>query len=1395
MSKEAGYNVISNAVRNLLFRHLHRKRISPSGRNGSDNEGRRAAGANRPLLRLPLLFLAGLLACGPACWAGIAAYQLDGGTSVPASIGYWLSGNATSVTIDIIDATTSAVVYTFPTITGANASKGFHEHVVTWNGQANSGGTVPLGSYKVKSSVVAPGSGSVTNRMVPIWESVKADGTSNGWRIYGIALNNNPNSRFYGRVYVGNYQNDDGKTKAVWELDPDGNIDTARTLPIPAGGFGTSAPWGLCVDADDHVYVSNRSNDGAGPGVWRYSWDPNANQWVCGPRIQTMWNDRYLSCSSESGDALKLIDSYADPTGSPCISRLYAATGDPPGSFTQVGGDKTGVGPLPPYAAYISDRFYQAAIDANGTVLMSGVNLTSGDPNPAKGTLTQWNMAGGPVNDPTTGKNRNANLTQISGVALTPDGQTLWLARPVGPDGGSPSPCADPDDGSSGLAADKCIYKLPKSEAMTAVAYPTPSPNLTKYGLQTAYTGGGMKMPRFIAADGSRNLAIAGTDHFVDSYASFFGLYAQPTGATPTNEVRIGRNTITWGGDYSPEFVSALAAPNPVACGGSVVVSVTARDQDSVPGGENDSDSCVLFCPDLGIGEPGQPESGADMNLLSGPDAQKQNTYSHTIPVPANAPTGPVTAGIYLYDVHSSVERGCGAVTITVTGGVITGVITEGSTGSPAAQVTIRATKGSFYREAITDSAGAYTINVTPDTGYTVAPLTNTCANTIPTEYNLQSDWPNDPGSTDWPKTVNVTLGGSATVNGRVWPLAITQATYDWSAHAYRTGGRTVCVTGTVLRQAADSTVAPNRKGYNGYHFIADMLGGAYHDTQQAVKVKVFSKGSECKRGDKVVVVGTFSPPANYSAGVITLTASPIVLSGNNALPAPRDATAFTDATLYGNVIGGWYVMKNKTVTRVGSQEFYVQVPNSAGSPPTVEFRIDLDTASTTGLAMPTVGQVMDIYGVLDELAAWNTLRALRPGEPGDAGLQGLAPDIPTAKTRADNTDVGLLGAQVTRVAGGIPDDIAYIQQPDRTSALRIHCPGMAPDVGPGDLVVVQGKMATTPQGERFIEATTFNRVTLDASKRPIDAIGMNNRDAASAKALGLYIKTWGKVTEVETDYFTISDGSPVPIEALCGPLEKPELDEVVRVRGIASRDASGPVLLVRNERVEWAYGSETYQPLPLPGAYKYPRDFLVIGPFADANSVPPAPPGNPIPAQTYRLDRDFIRDATAGAYGELDMMSHPPSPGGTVGTKTWQRSQSVGDNASFTTVFPTASTYCTFYAHIWLYSPIEQWVAMRVGSDDSVKVILSGVEVWRNLVNNPGASPPTTGRVETQGEDLSGGVTIYPGFNSLLFKVEQGTGAAGVDCQFVSPYAPGAPGWGGATPYPGLGYLLSYTE
>lgn len=1327
----------------------------------------RIPAARRALAALAVVATA--LACASTGWAGVAAYQLDGGTSCPAHISYWLSGDATSVTIDVIDAVTGAVVYTFPTITGPGASKGFHSGELTWSGEANGGGTAPSGNYKLRATVVAPGSGANTTKMAPIWESVAPDGTSNGWRIYGIAMNNNPDSPFYGRIYVGNYQNDGGRTKAVWELNPDGTV--IGTLPTTDGVsdpiFGPSGPWGLCVDWDGDVYVSNRSaasSGGAGPGVWRYHWSGSA--WTISPQIFGTSNDRYLGCSMQSGANLKLIDTFYQTIASPGLCRLYAATGDPPASFAKVGGDKS-----------ISDLFMQPAIDTDGTVYVAGINQVHNTQTPAIGALTKWNMAG-------TMLGRNANLTQCTGCCLTPDGQTLWLARPVGPAGGSPSNFEDPNDTSPGAQADKCFYKLPKSEAMTAVAYPTPSPNLRKYGLQTSFiTTTGMNMPRFIVADGSSNLLVASVDSHIESRGLFFGLYKEPTGTTPTTEVRVGRNTIVWTNDLSPEYLSGSVVPSPVACGGSVVVTVTARDENSVPGGENDIASCTLYCPELGIGNPGDPESAVAMTLVSGPDDQKRNVYSIAIPIAPDAPTGAFVADVTIKDVHPNVQSSHGACTITVTGGFITGVVTEGWTGLPAQGVTVRATSASFYREDVTDSNGIYTIDVTPGLAYSVAPVTNSYGNTVPTEYNLQSDWPNIPGTSDWPQYAYVTQGAYSTASGRVWPLAITQATYDWNTRSYRAGGRTVCVMGTVLRQAADSTTAPNQKGYDGYYWLADMLGGAGHDTQQAVKVNVFAKGSECRRGDKVVVVGTYNPPPNYLQGVVTPVSAPVVLSHNNPIPAPRDATSFSSSMLYSDVIGGWYVLPNKTVARVGTnEEFYVQVPDA---PPTVEFRIDLDTIASTGIGYPTLGRTLDIYGILDEMAPWNQLRAIRPGEPGDAGIRWEVSDIPAAKAKPDNTDVGLVGARVTAVAGGgVPAEIAYIEEPSRASGLRIHCAGLPADVGPGDLIAVQGKMATTAYGERYIEATVFNRLPSGASARPIDAIGMGNRDVTTSNALGLFVKTWGRVVDRGADYFMITDGYHTPLKVFCGSLAKPEQGWVVRVRGIVSRDASGPVLLMRGEQLDWTYGEADYQPLPFAGAYKYARDFLVLGPFADANSVP----GDPVAARTYRLDHDFIYAATEGEFDETSIAALKPSLGKSVGGHTWQRSQSVGDNASFTAVFGTGNTHCTFYAHIWVWSPTDQTVAMRVGSEDSVKVWVNGVEVWRNLVSNP----PASGRSEIQGQDLIPEVSLRAGLNSVLFKVEQDTGTSGVDCQFIPTYAPGSPGWGGAAPLLGLGYVLN---
>ena len=484
--------------------------------------------------------------------------------------------------------------------------------------------------------------------------------------------------------------------------------------------------------------------------------------------------------------------------------------------------------------------------------------------------------------------------------------------------------------------------------------------------------------------------------------------------------------------------------------------------------------------------------------------------------------------------------------------------------------------------------------------------------------------------------------------------------------------------------------------------------------------------------------------------------------------------------------------MTGKTVTRVGTNgEFYVQVPDTS---PTSEFRIDMNTMASTGIGYPTVGQVVDIYGVLDEMAEWNTLRAIRPGQPGDAGMSYLVSDTSSAKALADGSEVSLSNAQVTVVAGGgVPNDTAYIEEPNRTNGLRIFYRGLPPDIGTGDRAFVYGKMATSAFGERQIEASVFRRVYSNASARPIDAMGMNNRDAARSNALGLFIKTWGKVINAGDDYFTITDGSPAPIKVMCGSLSKPDIGKVVRVRGVVSKDASGPILLMRNEQVDWAYGDADYHPLPFAGAYKYARDFLVLGPFADENSVTVAE--DPITSETYRLDHDFIADATGGLLNENAMTNLMPSLGGSVGSYTWQRSQCVGDNADFVSVFTTNNTDCTFYAHIWVYSPIDQIVAMRVGSDDSVKVMVNGIEFWRNLVNDQSVSPPTAGRSETQGEDAVPYIILNMGFNSVLFKVEQGSVYAGVDCQFVNASNIGMPGWGGATPLEGLGYVLGFSQ
>jgi|GEM_PF-1515576 len=404
-----------------------------------------------------------------------------------------------------------------------------------------------------------------------------------------------------------------------------------------------------------------------------------------------------------------------------------------------------------------------------------------------------------------------------------------------------------------------------------------------------------------------------------------------------------------------------------------------------------------------------------------------------------------------------------------------------------------------------------------------------------------------------------------------------------------------------------------------------------------------------------------------------------------------------------------------------------------------------------------------------------------------DATLPALPPTIGSARQIPDGAGAKVDSAIITAVPGaGVPANNIFIESTDRSAGIRVDVSGISgldmTKIGFGDKVSVSGKVWTNADGEKYIAAAILNRAADGAGcDVPIEPVGINNRDAEAASAQGLFVKTWGKVSATDSSSFTISDGSAVPIKVLCGGLTKPEVDSVVRVRGVAGKDASGPVLYMRNEQVDWTTGDTTFQPKAFPGAYKYPEDFLILGPFSDEHST----------TQSYRIYADFIANNSTSGINELNLaLTAPPTLGGTLAGKTWTRSAGVGGHVAIS----NAPDNCTYYAHIWVYSPQSITAGMRLGSDDSATVIVYNQTV-ASLSGGSAASlissPVAIQTSEQWGRDFSDYVPLDQGWNSILVKFEHGTGPCAFDIQFVDPQWYGNPGYGAVAPLAGLGYLL----
>ncbi len=224
----------------------------------------------RPALAL-FLGLA-VAAMAPAARANVYAsnVRLNGATNNVSinpggsvNINYILNEAASSgVTIEILSAS-NTVVRTI-SIASPNAGTTRGTNTVTWNGQDGSNVNVPSGSYSIRVTAAATGYGG--------WTQITTD-TNVGQNVYdgrGIAVNQNTNSFYYGRVFVGNslaspgLPVNDGDKLGIQKLNADGS--PAADGRFSTGGYpwtgDESSPWKLEVSADDKVYVNDWTTHG-----------------------------------------------------------------------------------------------------------------------------------------------------------------------------------------------------------------------------------------------------------------------------------------------------------------------------------------------------------------------------------------------------------------------------------------------------------------------------------------------------------------------------------------------------------------------------------------------------------------------------------------------------------------------------------------------------------------------------------------------------------------------------------------------------------------------------------------------------------------------------------------------------------------------------------------------------------------------------------------------------------------------------------------------------------------------------------------------------------------------------------------------------------------------------
>ncbi len=350
--------------------------------------------------------------------------SMDDVTNAPVTISYILNEPASlGVAVKIMSGSTP--IKTITLTNGPGTLRG--TNTVVWDGKNDSANPVGAGTYSV--SITAASSGYVD------WKQISSD-TNDGnyvWEGRGIAVDRNPASPYYGRVFVGNADTGPGSRNGdiigIQKLNADGS--PADEGSFTTGGFnwtgGFVSPWKIEVSADDFVYIEDFSGNGE-----LYGWDPtlSTNSLLDVLREDNWGNSSNVSLTGPfvfgSGAATQIwMADNNSPAGLGVLSYNLSTNGTCASNYTGVtvvgiGGDTN-----------LNSAPYDVALDQNGTIYTIQSLATPDDPSQRVFRFPAYNPGtNGPpelIADWAIGGGDN-EYAQASGVAVDPSGTYVAVA-------------------------------------------------------------------------------------------------------------------------------------------------------------------------------------------------------------------------------------------------------------------------------------------------------------------------------------------------------------------------------------------------------------------------------------------------------------------------------------------------------------------------------------------------------------------------------------------------------------------------------------------------------------------------------------------------------------------------------------------------------------------------------------------------------------------------------------------------------------------------------------------------------------------------------------------------------------------------------------------------------